>query len=160
MKENKKAKFNIIDALFILIVLTVIAGAVYFFFFRQSANGAGSEKTAIVYTVEAREVDSDVKIAINAGDAVVDSFSLKTIGYVKEVKTEESRYTGTDKTTGQKVISVDPTMQTVVITVEADADAENGYYEVGGYRIGVGEQINLRMKGFNGIGYCTARWEE
>ena len=154
-RSAKKTRFHIIDVLFIFVVLAVILGAVYFFKSRSADGVPDSKQIPITYTVQFKEVDSDVQPNISVGDAVVDSFSLKNVGTVASVDYAPGEHSVIDPKTGAMVSVTYPSEQTVIITVSANAQKNGSQYEIGGYRISIGTLVSLRLSGFTSGGYCT-----
>ena len=155
-RSAKKFRFNIIDVLFILLILIVILGGFYFFRIRSAKNAQTAQQISISYTVEIKDIDEDDLPHITKGDPVVDSYSLKNIGIVEAISYTDSEYIGVNQEDGTIVKSVYPGYQNIKITIQADADTGHGTYEINGYTLAVGTAVSVRLPGFAGSGSCIS----
>lgn len=161
--EKKSRRFNFVDFLLILLVLAIIAGAVYLFspgsFFQKAG---ASEQGTLSYTVEFHGVDGEYLNKIKENDIVVDSVTKSSLGTVtavdyntkqrvlEYVKNEvDGTYTG--------VLSEYPDQYTVLVTITAPAEHVSGDgYFVNNCRIAVGEGMALRFPDFVAEGHCIS----
>ncbi len=160
--NTKQRKFNFVDFLLIVLVLAIIAGAVYLFSPGSFINKLGSAKQGTLsYTVEIQGVDGEYLNKIKENDVVVDSVSKNTLGTVAAVdyNTKQTVLEYAEQADGSYVgvLSEYPDQYTVLVTVTAPAEyvAGDGYF-VNNCRIAVGEGLALRFPDFAAEGYCIS----
>lgn len=154
---RKPFRFNIIDALFLLVIIAASGALIYILFFRGTESPSASPRTDVEYKVELRMVREELKGKINIGDKVIDASKLYSIGEVTDVKYTTSTYTGVNNAEGILVYSDYPGYVNVTITVKASADTGSGSYMIDGvYKINVGTYVSLRVPDFTGSGYCVS----
>ena len=91
--KKPKRKFNIVDFLILLLILTVIATAIFAIASWSSIEKLWtSNKVSLQYTVELRGVDAEFINNIKPGDAVSDSVTKTQLGTVNRVDSIE-KYT-------------------------------------------------------------------
>lgn len=158
---KKKKGFNFIDFLLILLVLALIAGAVYLFSPASFLRQLSTEKTGTLsYTVEIVGVDEDYLNLINEEDAVGDASTKAVLGTVRAVdysiKQTELGYTQTENGYVGELNEYGDRYN-VLVTVEAEAQyvPGRGYY-IDGTRIAVGEAVSLRFPDYSCQGYCVS----
>lgn len=154
---TKKHKFNIIDALIIIVILAIIAVAA-FFLLRDKPTEEVKQTVAIEYVVEFRKVRNELSDKISVGDKVVDSVAKYHIGEVIAVSAVDAVFSnGNDFTSGTAVVGTYPGYSDVRMTVSAEAVISGGRYVIsGGYNVSVGSRVDVRTPNYNGTGYCTA----
>lgn len=129
-KGNLFGKFNIIDLLFVLIVVIAVGATVYKFGFSENRDvTVASEK--IEYVLKAEKVRMFTVDAFEVGDTVYDDESSKAIGVITKVDykpCEQYFY----KNDGTIVKSVMPERYNAYVTVECDARiSDDGYFANG-----------------------------
>ncbi len=152
VNAKKKRKFNVVDFLIVVIIVTLVGILIYSFSpWSQIKKLWTSSDISIDYTIEIREVDEEFKNLIKKNDTVIDSVTKSSLGKVTAVELENS-----------KVISYDgkpvehPNKFDIKVRITAKADYEKGIgYSVNGCRIAVGEQISFRFPKFPCTGYCV-----
>jgi hypothetical protein len=155
--SRKPFRFNIIDALFLIVILAASAMLVYILFFRGAETAETPASTEVEYKVELRMVREELKGKINIGDKVIDASKLYTIGEVTDVKYTNATYTGVNKAEGILVYSDYIGYINITVTVKASADTSSGNYMVDGvYKLNVGTYVSLRVPNFTGSGYCVS----
>ncbi len=152
---KKKRKFNVVDAVIILIVLAVIAVAVLLL--TQRSGSVEEVLTEIEYNVELRTIRDEFADNFAAGVQLIDSAAKYRLGEIVAVSVEAATFTGTNLVTGELVYSDYPEHSDVTLTVRAKASVdENGLYVLdGGYKLSVGRTIYVRTPDYVGAGYCT-----
>jgi len=155
--DSKKVKFrfNLIDALLIFVILAAAAFLAYIFLSSDINLFAGKKITAIEYTVEIRQAREEFRGLIDIDDSVTDSVTLYSIGKVSDVSYTESQYIGVNRRTGELVYSTYPDHICITITIRAEAEVTDEGYIIGGYTLGVGKTVALRVPDYTGEGYCT-----
>ena len=141
--EKKKRRFNVIDALIIILVLAAAAVAGYVLLSERGDVGSGDEKVSINYVLMADEMRSVFADNIKVGDPVYDQDSKKPIGKVVQVSSAVSRRTGTNRQTGEQVFTDLQNRRDLYVTVEAEAEHSDNMYLVSGINIVVGGVINF-----------------
>ena len=91
---KKSLRLNFFDILVIILILLVIAGAAVLFAYSGSASSDGV--TTIEYTVLVKELPEEMQIKAEAGQTVVDTIRLGTIGEVVSFDTAKATYDGFD----------------------------------------------------------------
>ncbi len=158
-KKNKR-KFNFIDFLLILVIITVIGCVIYVFFPISWFQNLRKENVgAIQYSIEVKGVDSEFLNRIKENDVVIDSVSKSTLGTVTAVdyntKYSVLKYEKNEKGDYVGVLSEYPDRYNIMITITADAEYTPGNgYMVNSCRIAIGEKMYLRFPDYVCEGYC------
>ena len=155
--KKKKARFNIIDLLLILIVIAMIATMIYLFVPGNIFENLSAEREQeIQYTVEILGVDQDFINNIKENDNVIDVVSKASIGTVMAVSYDtnysELKY---NEESGEGIMVSYPDKYNLIVTISAEAlyNAGEGY-SVDGCRIAVGEKLSLRFPDYSCEAYC------
>lgn len=156
---RKKAKFNIIDFLIILVVLLLIATIVYVFLPSSWIEKISSDKTVdIQYTIEIKGIDEDFLNNIRENDTVLNSITKSNIGTVTAVD-YSTQHTQLEYNEAEQIgiLSVFPDKYDIIVTITAKAQfTEKEGYTVNGTRIAVGEKISARFPNYLCEGYCIS----
>ncbi|MBQ8005979.1 MAG: DUF4330 domain-containing protein [Clostridia bacterium] len=157
LKRTKKG-FNGMDLFFILLIAALIVGAVFLYRnVNKNSDTAKAETVTIEYTLEFRRLENDVKIAVDAGDAVRDPDNKQTIGTVayppQVMPYSEIAYNYND---GNVYMAENPDLSDLSITIRAEATHSDSGYYVNGTRFLVGKAANIWTAGFAGSGYCIS----
>ncbi len=164
ISPKKKRKFNIIDFIILVLILAIIATAVYAFLpFSQIKKLWATNEVAFSYTVELKGVDIDYIDNIKNGDSVINSNTNNSMGTVSGVADPTKSYTlgykenNDDNEAIQAVIIESMDKYDVKIYISATAQYEKNIgYTVNGCRVAVGEELELRFPKYSGKAYCTA----
>ncbi len=155
--ESKSGRFNIIDALIIVIALLLVLGAMWIFDPFELFGDDTVREARISYTVEIKDIDDDIASLIKEGDSVIDPATGASIGVIGAVGVGEAyvwRYS--EESTEMVKTYIDGKVN-VILTIEVDGEYESGVgYTAQGVRIAYGELISVRTSGFSGSGYCTS----
>ena len=160
MNETKKARFNFIDAIIILVILAVIGSAVYFIVFGNHANRSANMGN-IDMVVRLSGVDEDALPFIYIGATVKDSVSGEVIGTVRYVRTEKTRYYGSNAIKNKDGTYTLPESQypdryDVYVTLSGNATQNNhGIYMIGNTKILIGSAIYFKVPSFTSVAYIT-----
>ena len=155
-QKKKNFKFNFIDFLLILLVLSIIAALVYIFApfsWIERRNGTIN----LQYTIEIQAVDEQFIENIQENDIIIDSVSKNVIGSVVAVdyNTHYSvlKY---DEEIREGVLAVIPDKYNLIITITTPNAVYNDGegYSVNGCRIAVGEKISAKFPNYVAEGYC------
>ncbi len=155
---TKKHRFNIIDALIIIVIAAIIAVAA-FFLLRDKPEEVKEDTVTIEYVVEFRKVRDEFKDNITEGDTVIDSVAKYYIGEVVDVNSGPAVFTnGNSIYEGKAVVGTYPGYSDIRATVVCEAViGGNGRYVLsGGYSVSVGSRVDVRTPNYNGTGYCIS----
>ena len=146
MSENKR-KFNIIDALVVLVVLGVVAGGVWFF------SGTRDVQTTYArYIVELRQARPGYANLISIGGEIRDSVRNYLLGTVTAVHYQPAVQVNFNHQTGTFEEIIVPDRYDIHITIEGPASITQSEIRINGQPIRVGMDKFLRMHTFAGIG--------
>ena len=143
MKNNKK-RINIIDLIFVIILIAVIVLGVSKLTDIKNMSGS-SVKAKVIYTVEVANEEPDIMNYINTGDKVFEDESLKRLGTVSDVIQRPYLLTTEDTENKKVLIQEVPNKIAVDIKIEADADKMIGNISVDSVNLLVGKTIDLNV---------------
>ena len=134
-------KFNLVDAIVILVVIAAVAFVGYKFVGGNFAGG-GSSTYEVKFLCE--EVPDFAANVIKVGDKILDEQKETDLGVVKEVKISDAR---TYATTAEGGVTVNPKpyYNCVEITAEVEADDYDFGMVVSSSKYGVGHSITIRV---------------
>ncbi|MCI8590668.1 MAG: DUF4330 domain-containing protein [Clostridiales bacterium] len=155
---KKKHKFNVVDALIILIVVALIALVAFVFLFKGSSLltkifGGTGEKVEIYYAIEVNQLREALITNPQAGDTVYDAVRNYKIGTVVGTLSGDSEYIGGDKN-GKAVATKYPGYQSLILIVKAEAVNTGREYSIDGYNIQSGANVNFDSTHLSATGYC------
>lgn len=150
---KKSLRLNFFDILVIILVLLVIAGAAVLVAYSGSKSSDGI--TTIEYTVLVKELPEEMKIKAEAGQTVVDTIRLGTIGEVVSFETAKAVYDGFDYNNEVTVHGEYDDLISASFTFRADAQKTESSYLIDGVRVSVGAEVHFRTPSFIGFGYVT-----
>ncbi|MCI8331598.1 MAG: DUF4330 domain-containing protein [Clostridiales bacterium] len=155
---KKKHKFNIVDAMIILIVVALIALVAFVFLFKGSSFitrifGGTGEKVEIYYAIEVNQIRESLIGNPQAGDAVHDAVRNYDMGTVVGVLSGDSEYIGGDKN-GKAVATKYPGYQSLILIVKAQAVNTGREYSIDGYQIQNGAKVDFDSTHLSATGYC------
>lgn len=152
---KKRAKFNVIDTLIVLLILAVAAAVVYVFFLDGLEN-TGDVKT-IQYTVLVRAVPNEYVNNVEVGDHVVDSAQHYQLGTVVDYRYEPAKKETENMAEGETSLATYENKSDLYITIEAEATLGT-QFSIGGYEIGVGKTVYVRLPNLLPTegGYCKS----
>lgn len=142
--ENSKRRINIIDLLFIVILIAVVAFCVYKL--SDIKSMVGSTVTAkVVYTVEVQNENPEIMEYINVDDKVFEDESLKVLGTVLDVTEKPYKIDTEDLENKQILLQEMPDKIALDIKIEADADKIGENISVDSINILVGKTVDLNI---------------
>lgn len=159
--QKKKRKFNFIDFLVVLVLITIVGAAFYVFSpWSKIEKLWSNNQREITYMVEIKDVNPEDIELIKAGDSVKNSVTKNPLGTVADVVSIESAYTYDyvlDENGEMSCVVVEnPKKYNVVIKITAYADyQEDVGYSVNGCRVAIGESFDLRFPLYACSGSCT-----
>lgn len=157
-RAQAKHRFNILDALIIIIAAAVAAVLLMAYLPGGLARISSDGDTTIIYTVEVQGVKRDLASGISVNDSVTEKQTSVALGRVSsEVEVTAYNYVRYDTKTGEVVLDEYDDLATILITITADArsDGSRGY-TVNGCRIAIGAEYSLSSPNFEGIGTCIS----
>lgn len=154
---EKKAKFTVIDALIILIVLAVAAIGVLKL---APSMFIKTEKSKAVFTVLISEKDISFAEAMSVGDRVTLSLTEKDGGVIKDINVKTAQTLAFNSIDGSYSIEPIEDKRDVYVTVEANVNSSDLAVKTGGTEIRVGEEIPVRGKGYATEGFIIEVNEE
>ncbi|MCQ2353543.1 MAG: DUF4330 domain-containing protein [Clostridia bacterium] len=159
-RSPAKHRFNVLDAVLIVILL-VAAALVVAVYSPLDIFGSSAKKTKITFTVEIEGVDASLASKIAVGDTVMNGNSCFLGTVVSPVEVEADSKFFYNPATGETEYAEHPDLSDllIVITVNADTDAERGF-SVNGVRLAAGAEYSLVLPGFEGEGTCISIIEE
>ena len=153
--KARKLKFNLVDLVLVLIVISVISALIAYFLPEVSGRFSKNGEVEITYVLEFRNVDEKFIANIQNGNSVYDAGQNFNIGTVKSVSTEPYKTLEYDKETGAAVMK-EQSGHNLTVTVTASAIyAEGEGYSINGMRIAVGTSYDVRFPNFVGKAYCV-----
>lgn len=133
----KKHKFTWIDGLVILVVLVLIIGTCIKFFLKEETAVTTEEKT-FQYQLEInglRQVSVD---SIQVGDTLYDNSGKGEVGTIIDVRVTPAEITIV-RDNGTVIDGTVENRFDVILTVEAEGNRQEGYYQIGTYDIKVNQ---------------------
>lgn len=159
VQKRKKTQFNLIDALIVMIILALIATAVYLIF------GGVQEKEVPgnidgMFEVRMSGIKENMLPYISEGLSVKDSVTGDSLGKVTAVRSEKSRYYGGvhKNEAGDYVLNMTeyPDEYDVYVTISSSAGSDDrGIYTVGNTRMLIGEAVHFQVKSFSAVSYIV-----
>ncbi len=159
--NQKKIRFNFIDAVILLIVLLVIAAAAYLIINDLTPDNNVRQTGTMDFTVRISSVDASALPLFTHGTLVKDSVSGKVIGEIATVRTEKTKYYGTVAASDGNGGYVVPSSEydekydvyvTVLCSAELDA---RGIHHVGSTKVLIGSTVYFKIPSFTSISYIT-----
>ncbi len=162
--SQKKRRFNVVDAVIIIMIAAVIAVAVLFFrtdIFRndggENDGGLSGVLVPVEYEIQFRGIRDEFADNFIVGDNVVDTVKHVKLGQIIAVDVTDAVYVGSNLLTGELVSSDYPGYSDVTVTVSVNAAVgDDGRYYIGGeYDLSVGTLVAMRTPNYTGTAYCT-----
>jgi competence protein ComGC len=164
LQQRKKIRFNFIDIMIVLLIISVIGTAVYLIMsdFRPKNKMIDGGNATICVRIS--DVDESalqlIKQAKNEGLEVKDAVTGEKIGTILGYNAEnKTKYYGKTAVKNEDGVYVVPSSEyenkfdvKVYISVEAQMD-ERGIYEIAGNRILVGSPIHFKIPSFAAVSY-------
>ncbi len=162
--ETKKFKYNLIDFIFLIIVLALIAVGIWAIV-NETVYSADTQ--SVTYTVEIHGVENEVASQLAVGDIISDRNTRSVLGTVSSISIKPEKIECiVDKTTDsvdengevsvlvEKVVNLADSnlYSTVVITCTAQADVTSTDITVNGIKLLSGENVAFYSRTFAGTG--------
>ena len=147
---KKKAKFNIIDLVVILVVAVVVG---YFAYSIAGSLGDNGETVSVEYVIETDVIRRDVVMSLSEGDSVYAEDGTY-MGKVKYCEVVAAKKEGVDSQ-GNTVIT-ETEDYTLLLTIDVSAQSKKTGYTVGENKIACGERYSLRCPSLAFEGACVS----
>jgi len=149
-KQTSKPRFNIIDAVVVLILAAIIAFGVWFF------GGAMDEHNVYVYfTVEFRNQAQGFEEFIEIGGEVRDSVRNYFLGYIVNIEVLPAHIINFDFENLEYVLETIPDRNDIYLTIRGRGTASDYAIHVEGHLVTIGREMNIRGRGFVNRGFIT-----
>ncbi len=160
-RNNKKTRFNIIDAFVILLILLFIAAIVLYILASTGRIEVGKKHNEIIYTMRIICVDEELTDRISVGETAYDSSTFAEIGKIVAIDKEKSIFYGSDAVAADGGYAIRATeyedKYDIYITIETVAETDpRGIIYIAGKRACVGTQMYFRSGGFASEAYITS----
>ena len=136
-----KKKFNLVDAIVLVVILAVV-GLVGYKFLAGGVSGSATSTYQVKFFCE--EVPSFAAEEIKVGDKILDEQKESSLGVVKEVVLDGS-HTYTTTETGDIRIVPKPHYNSVELTAEVEASDYDFGMIVDSSKYGIGHSITIRV---------------
>lgn len=155
--ENKP-KFNLVDALIIVLILAVATVGVLFV---KSKTGAGNSGSVTVrYAVEFKEKDEALgemfKLALENKEGATVTEKDKIPAKIVGVEVVPSTMTVANSNTGKLTKSEIEGKYDIIVTLESLATETDRDISLGATPIAVGEELAVHGRGISGFGYVVS----
>lgn len=156
-KTSAKPRFNLIDALIILLVIVVAAGIVY-------ATGLGDKlaernDAQVTYVLRISDVKEEYLSLLGVGHTVFNSSTGNELGKISDIVKKKSVYTSSSAVSadGKSAVTYElDDMYDVYITVTGKADVDDrGIAVTDGQKILIGAKFYVRDGAFAATAFCT-----
>ncbi len=142
MSENKKAKFTVVDAIVLVIVLAVLGFVGFKFFGPGSANNIAAETKTYIVSYDFEEVPEFAAKLVKKKDPVSDEAKKNALGIVTDVKVGDAAIYCADAE-GMLHKSPKENYNSVKLTTEVVAVKSNHGIQVSGNTYTVGHTMTL-----------------
>lgn len=149
-----KAKFNIIDALIILLIIAVGAAG-YLFLNGRSEVVSNDKNVKIRYNIELSEKGEYMTDLFKEGDRVTVGEKEKLPAVIVGAEVKPAVQSSFDEVNGRYINAEIPEKYDIVLTLESDATDSAGQVSVAGSAVRVGSSTMVKGRNFAGNGYIT-----
>ena len=147
--SNKKAKFNIIDLIVILVAVIAVGYGAYAV---ASSLGESGETVSVEYVIESDVIRKEVAMNLSDGDAVYAEDGTY-MGKVKYCEVVAATKEGVDAEGNTVITETDD--YTLLLTVEVNAVSKKNGYTVGELTVACGGSYSLRCPSLAFEGVCV-----
>ena len=153
--QKKKASFNIIDALIIILVIAVFAGG-YVMFFRDCGTVTEESTKKVRYVIQVSNLPAEFADNAKVSETVFDTGTKTAAGVITAVDFEPATHIGHDKINGKQTISPVDGYVNLYITIEGDAVEKNNTYVVQETSVYVGKYLEMMLPDLSCSGSCIS----
>ncbi len=150
--KTKKLKFNIVDFLLLLMILLLVAGAVWKFT-PNILNRTNSSNHTVTYKLEITDLLPEIELHIKDGATVYDVQTGVVLGTIQTHTTVPATYQQAGSS-GEIQTLPHPEYVKVTLTISTVAKQTNPV-TINGITLRIGTQFQLKTSDFIGTGTCT-----
>ena len=153
MEAKQKKGLQALDWILLLLIALCIAAAVWFL---KGRSAKAPQNTApMAYTVLLADMPLDMADMPRVGGAVYNSNNGSYLGTLAEVRCEPAKDCKYNSSLGAYVEVRNPERYDVYVTVTAEGYETDSDVVIGGCVIKVGDELNIKGKGYAGIGFVS-----
>ena len=162
--EKKKARFNFIDAVIILVIIAIIAAATYLIVTDVQEVKNPRQTGNMNFTVRISSVSKEAIALFKTGTVVKDSVTGEVIGDIIGVRFEKTRHFGnvaipSDEAESGYTVPVSKyedkyDVYVTIVTSSAEKDMRDIHY-VGNTKILVGSTVYFKIPSFTSVSYIV-----
>lgn len=147
--ENKK-RFNVIDIIILVLVIALIGGLVWFFFFKDTTKSNETQySNGLTFTLLIKAIDNKSADIIKVGDMIYNSSTGNTFGVVTKIEKKQTEYVlnqvDESKTPRSAKTSQYPDLFDVYVTISTNCRVlTNGICVVDNNPILIGKQLYIK----------------
>ena len=158
--EKKKTRFNFIDVVIILIILSIIGAAAYLIVTDMRTNKTSRLTGNMDFTVRITSVDEEALALFDRGVIVKDSVTGAVIGEIFGVNAQKSRYYGNIAAKGDDgyvvPVSEYEDKYDVYVIIRGNAEKDlRGIHYINDTKILIGSTVYFKIPSFTSISYIT-----
>ncbi len=146
MAENKKFKFNFIDVIIILVVVSMVFALIYLYRGKTNKTALNTGTGVLTYSVEVEEAPLSYPDAMRVGDMVIFGNSSSDSAIITNIEVRPSEHHVKDTVNGgYKTNSVEGACD-VIVTMEGNAVKGVNDIKIGSSEIRTGELFEGKAK--------------
>lgn len=142
-----KTKFNIIDAVILIVVIAVIAVGCFIYLNMTDDTVAVTNTAKIEFKIEVIDLTEDAANSFNAGDSVTLGETTSGSGVITAVQVTPYKKWVENTEDGEVVISEVPGRYTATVTIASEVSKTDTAYTSGSEEISVGKKMPFNAKG-------------
>ncbi len=148
--NNAKRKFNVLDFLLILLIITTIAAAIVSVI-RSNPNKISGGDKDVIYKIRCEMLDSSLSDNIKTGDNIYDDVTNQLLGTVTAVEIEAIK--AIDSSTLIPHL-VETNKTNITLTVSAKVWERDGIFTIDNYHIAAGKPVSFHSENISVSGNC------
>ena len=150
--EKRNHKFNVVDAIVILLMVAVIVLAVVRI---VKSSSETTSDISLTFVMQTDMIPDELSDNVSVGDAIYDGETGRKIGEVTACDTRPAQHTGSDSN-GTPVVSDVPGYKTLYVTCSAVSVYGEDGYTVEGVQISSGKRYVLMFPSLYCEGECIS----
>ncbi len=151
---SKKHTFNLIDFLIVLTAIALVFALINYFLHNNNIFSSKNNSN-INFVLKLDNVSKDFHGNIKIGDTVYDSKTEQIMGVITRLEYNDCIEYSYNKNTHSFVKNTLPQNETIYITINSDANFENGRYYIGNDYICAGKTVYIRLPKYSADTICT-----
>jgi len=149
-KQALKPRFNIIDAIVVLILAMIIVFGVWLF-----GDAISDANVYVYFTVEFRNQTQGFEDFIEIGGEVRDSVRNYFLGHIVDIEVLPAHIINFDFENQVYVMETIPDRIDIYLTIRGRGTANDYAIHVEGHLVTIGREMNIRGRGFVNRGFIT-----